>query len=107
MLVFLLQQHAPLSASHLAQARAAATKMTYAVLSLRAALPDRTPDKVCDEDCELGIFLELRLLEQTLNGLQQDSFGLASRRTPFQMHVTEMEALDDCCKGNALKHIRV
>ena len=45
-LVFLLQQHAPLGASHLAQARAAATKMTYAVLSLRAALPDRTPDKV-------------------------------------------------------------
>ena len=45
-LVFLLQQHAPLSASHLAQTRAAATKMTYAVLSLRAALPDRTPDEV-------------------------------------------------------------
>ena len=43
MLVYLLQQQAPMSARHLAQARAAATKMTYAVLSLRAALPDRTP----------------------------------------------------------------
>ena len=35
-----------LKASHLAQACAAATRMTYAVLSLRAALPDRTPREV-------------------------------------------------------------
>ena len=46
MLVFLQQQQAPLSAGHLAQARAAATEMTYAVLSLRAALPEKTPHEV-------------------------------------------------------------
>ena len=45
-LVFLQQQQAPLSASHLAQARAAATEMTYAFLSLRAALPEKTPHEV-------------------------------------------------------------
>ncbi len=45
-LVFLQQQQAPLGASYLAQARAAATKMTYAVLSLSAALPDGTPHEV-------------------------------------------------------------
>ena len=45
-LVFLRQQQAPLSASHLAQACAAATKMTCAFLSLRAALHDRTPNEV-------------------------------------------------------------
>ena len=45
-LVFLQQQQAPLSACHLARARAAATKMTYVVLSLRAALPDRIPLEV-------------------------------------------------------------
>ena len=45
-LVFLRQQQAPLNAIYLAQARAAATRMTYAVLSLRAALPDRTPHEV-------------------------------------------------------------
>ena len=43
LLVYLVQQQAPLSVSHLAQARTAATQMTYAVLSLRAALPDTTP----------------------------------------------------------------
>lgn len=45
-LVFLRQQQAPLSASLLAQARAAATKLTFAVLALQAALPDRTPNEV-------------------------------------------------------------
>ena len=45
-LVFLRQQQAPLSASQLAQACAAATEMTYTVLSLRAALPDRTSHEV-------------------------------------------------------------
>ena len=45
-LMFLRQQQAPLSASLLAQARAVATQMTYAFLSLRAALPDRTPHEV-------------------------------------------------------------
>ena len=45
-LVFLWRQQAPLSASHLAQACAAATEITCAVLSLRAALPNRTPDEV-------------------------------------------------------------
>ena len=44
-LVFLRQQHAPLSASHLAQARAAATKLTHAVLLLRA-LPDQIPHEI-------------------------------------------------------------
>ena len=46
MLVYLVQQRAHLHAPHLAKARVAATKMTYAFLSLRAALPDRTPHEV-------------------------------------------------------------
>ena len=45
-LVFLRQQQAPLSASHSAQASAAATETTCAFLSLRAALHDRTPNEV-------------------------------------------------------------
>ena len=45
-LVFLWQQQAPLSRSSLAQARAAATEMTYAVLLLRAALPDKVPCEI-------------------------------------------------------------
>ena len=45
-LVFLRQQQAPLSATHLACGRATATEMIYAVLSLRAALPDRTTHEV-------------------------------------------------------------
>ena len=45
MLVYLVQQQAHLPARHLAHARVAA-EMTYAVLSLRAALPDRTPHEV-------------------------------------------------------------
>ena len=45
-LVFLWQQQAPLSAGHLAQAQVAATEMTCAVLSLRAALPDRTRHEI-------------------------------------------------------------
>eukprot|EP00891_Asterochloris_glomerata_P005376 jgi/Astpho2/5376/Aster-05919 len=46
MLVYLLQQRAPLSARQLDEARAAATDMTSAFLLLRAALPDRTPHEV-------------------------------------------------------------
>ena len=46
MLVYLLQQRAHLTARHLAEARDAASEMMYAVLSLRAALPDGTPDDV-------------------------------------------------------------
>ena len=46
MLVYLLQQRAHLTARHLAEARDAASEMVYAVLLLRAALPDGTPDDV-------------------------------------------------------------
>ena len=42
----LLQQQAHLHVSHSFKARAAATRMTCAVLSLRAALPNRTPHEV-------------------------------------------------------------
>ena len=46
MLVYLAQQQLPLHVSHLARARVSATEMTWAFLSLKAALPDRTPHKV-------------------------------------------------------------
>ena len=46
MLVYLLQQRAHLPARKRAQARVAATEMTHAVLSLRAALPDKTPHEI-------------------------------------------------------------
>ena len=46
MLVYLAQQRAPLGARHLAEARAAAIQMTTAVISLRPALPDRTPHEL-------------------------------------------------------------
>ena len=45
-LVYLLQQQAHLPVNKLARAHAAATRMTYAVLSLKAALPDRTPHEI-------------------------------------------------------------
>ena len=65
-LVFLRQQHAPLSASHIAQARAAATKMTYAVLSLRAALFDRTPIETVLNIVSLAFSYRVRTLCSTL-----------------------------------------
>ena len=46
MLVYLSQQQAPLGDMQLAQAHAAATEMTHAFLSLKAALPDRAPREV-------------------------------------------------------------
>ncbi len=45
-LVYLAQQEAPMLPRMLAQAHVSATEMTYAVLSLKAALPDRTPHEV-------------------------------------------------------------
>ena len=46
MLVYLAQQRAPLAAKHLDGAFLAATDVTCAVLSLTAALPERTPYEV-------------------------------------------------------------
>ena len=45
-LVFLRQHGAHLTAGRHAQAHVAATEMTYAFLSLRAALPDKTPHDI-------------------------------------------------------------
>ena len=45
-LVYLAQQEAPMLPRKLAQAHVSATEMTYAVLSLKAALPDRTRHEV-------------------------------------------------------------
>ena len=53
MLVYLLQQQAPMTAPHIAQARA--HEMTYAVLTLRAALPDRTPHELVLKIVSLGV----------------------------------------------------
>ena len=46
MLVYLAQQQVHLPANQLALAHVAATEMTNAVLSLRAALPDKTPHEI-------------------------------------------------------------
>ncbi len=46
MLVYLLQQQAPLCASYIAKARATATEITHAFVLLKATLPDRTPHEL-------------------------------------------------------------
>ncbi len=61
MLVYLAQQQAHLPARHLAQARITATEMTFATLSLRAALPDRTPHEDALNIVSLAITRELLL----------------------------------------------
>ena len=58
MLVYLLQQQAPLPAKTLAQAHIAATEMTSAVLLLEAALPDRSPLEIVLYILSLAFFLE-------------------------------------------------
>ena len=46
MFVYVAQQQSPLPAGLQARAVVSATEMTYALLSLRAALPERTPHEI-------------------------------------------------------------
>ncbi len=79
LLVYRAQQQAPLPARKQAQARAAATRMTYAVLSLRATLPDRIPHEVVLNILNLAFSWGCCCLSRHSDDSSKISFGFVSR----------------------------